>query len=83
MNGFVRELAADHVPGFLSGAVAYELDTAALGGDAQYKGEVEDRFKNVITEVENLPNAVLIIESIDKLFDKQSSLFGCSVLLLS
>ena len=65
VNGFVRELAADHVPGFLSGAVAYELDTAALGGDAQYKGEVEDRFKNVISEVENLPNAVLIIEAID------------------
>ena len=81
VNGFVRELAADHVPGFLSGAVAYELDTAALGGDAQYKGEVEDRFKNVITEVENLPNAVLIIESIDKLFDKQSSLFGASSIL--
>ena len=78
VNGFVRELAADHVPGFLSGAVAYELDTAALGGDAQYKGEIEDRFKNVITEVENLPNAVLIIESIDKLFDKQGSLFGAS-----
>ena len=81
VNGFVRELAADHVPGFLSGAVAYELDTAALGGDAQYKGEVEDRFKNVISEVENLPNAVLIIESIDKLFDKQGSLFGASSIL--
>ena len=81
VNGFVRELAADHVPGFLSGAVAYELDTAALGGDAQYKGEVEDRFKNVITEVENLPNAVLIIEAIDKLFDKQGSLFGASSIL--
>ena len=81
VNGFVRELAADHVPGFLSGAIAYELDTAALGGDAQYKGEVEDRFKNVITEIENLPNAVLIIESIDKLFDKQGSLFGASAIL--
>ena len=81
VNGFVRELAADHVPGFLSGAVAYELDTAALGGDAQYKGEVEDRFKNIINEVEALPNAVLIIEKIDKLFDKQGSLFGCSTLL--
>ena len=81
VNGFVRELAADHVPGFLSGAVAYELYTAALGGDAQYKGEVEDRFKNVITEIANLPNAVLIIESIDKLFDKQGSLFGASSIL--
>ena len=81
VNGFVRELAADHVPGFLSGAVAYQLDTAALGGDAQYKGEVEDRFKSVINEVEALPNAVLIIESIDKLFDKQGSLFGASAIL--
>ena len=71
VNGFVRELAADKVPGFLSGAVAYELETATLGSDAQYKGEVEDRFKNVINEVEALPNAVLIIEKIDKLFDKQ------------
>ena len=81
VNGFVRELAADHVPGFLSGAVAYELDTAALGSDAQYKGEVEDRFKSIIGEVEALPNAVLIIEKIDKLFDKQGALYGCSMLL--
>lgn len=81
VNGFVRELAADKVPGFLSGAIAYELETATLGGDAQYKGEVEDRFKSVINEVESLPNAVLIIEKIDKLFDKQGALFGCSTLL--
>ena len=69
------------VPSFLSGAIAYELDTAALGSDAQYKGEVEDRFKSVINEVEALPNAVLIIEKIDKLFDKQGALFGTSTLL--
>ena len=81
VNGFVHELAADKVPGFLSGAVAYELETAALGGDAQYKGEVEDRFKSIINEVEALPNAVLIIEKIDKLFDKQGALYGCSTLL--
>ena len=81
VNGFVRELAAGRVPGFLSGAVAYELDTASLGGDAQYKGEVEDRFKSIIDEVEALPNAVLIIEKVDKLFDKQGSLYGTSTLL--
>ncbi|MBQ8458161.1 MAG: ATP-dependent Clp protease ATP-binding subunit [Prevotella sp.] len=81
VNGFVKQLAAVNVPGFLSNALAYELDTAALGGDAQYKGEVEDRFKGVINEIEALPNAVLIIESVDKLFDKQGSLFGTSALL--
>ena len=81
VNGFIREIAAGKVPGFLSDAVAYELDVAALGGDAQYKGEVEDRFKNVINEVEALPNAVLIIESVDKLFDKQGALYGTSAIL--
>ena len=81
VNGFIREIAAGKVPGFLSDAVAYELDVAALGGDAQYKGEVEDRFKSVVTEVESLPNAVLIIESVDKLFDKQGALYGTSAIL--
>ena len=81
VNGFVRELAEGRVPGFLDNAVAYELDMASLGGDAQYKGEVEDRFKSIINEVEALPNAVLIIESVDKLFDKQSALYGTSTIL--
>jgi ATP-dependent Clp protease ATP-binding subunit ClpA len=81
VNGFIQKLAEGAVPGFLSDAVVYELDTAALGGDAQYKGEVEDRFKSVVNEIENMQNAVLVIEAIDKLFDKQGSLFGCSSLL--
>ena len=81
INGFITRLLSDNVPAFLSGAVAYELDLPTLGSDAQYKGEVEDRFKNVINEVEALPNAILIIEKIDKLFDKQSSMFECSTLL--
>ena len=81
VNGFVQQVAADKVPSFLSGAAAYELDTAALGSDAQYRGEVEDRFKSIINEIEALPNAVLVIESIDKLFDKQGSLFGTSAIL--
>ena len=81
VNGFVTTLVEGKVPGFLDDAVVYELETATLGGDAQYKGEVEDRFKNIINEVEAQPNAVLVIEKIDKLFDKQGALYGCSTLL--
>ena len=81
INGFIHEVIAGHAPSFLSDAVAYDLDLAALGGDAQYKGEVEDRFKSIVNEVKAQPNAVLIIEKIDKLFDKQGALFGCSTLL--
>ncbi len=81
VNGFVTALVEGKVPGFLDDAVVYELETATLGSDAQYKGEVEDRFKNIINEVEAQPNAVLVIEKIDKLFDKQGALYGCSTLL--
>ena len=81
VNAFVLQVAQDKVPAFLKGAQIYELDTAALGGDAQYKGEVEDRFKKIIAEIESKPGAILIIEQLDKLFDKQGSLFGASAIL--
>lgn len=81
INGFVIQLANKRVPVFLNNAVAYELDTAALAADASYKGETEDRFKKVIQEIEEQESAVLIIESVDKFFDKQSSLYGVSSIL--
>ncbi len=81
IQAFVQQLCEGHAPSFLDHASVYELDLAGLGADASYKGEVEDRFKNVLREIQELPNAILIIESIDKLFDKQSSLYGASSIL--
>lgn len=81
INAFVRQLFDGHVPSFLSNAAAYELDLASIGADASYKGELEDRFKNLLREIKEQPNAILIIESIDKLFDKQNSLHGASSIL--
>ena len=81
INGFAIQLANGRVPGFLNNAVAYELDLAALGADASYKGEVEDRFKKLLMEIKEQKNAILIIEAIDKLFDKQGTLYGASSML--
>ena len=81
INAFVRQLFDGHVPSFLSNAAVYELDLASIGADASYKGELEDRFKNLLREIKEQPNAILIIESIDKLFDKQNSLYGASSIL--
>ena len=81
INAFVRQLFDGHVPSFISNAAAYELDLASIGADASYKGELEDRFKNLLREIKEQPNAILIIESIDKLFDKQNSLYGASSIL--
>ncbi|WP_300813262.1 ATP-dependent Clp protease ATP-binding subunit [uncultured Bacteroides sp.] len=81
VNAFVKQLCDGHVPSFLNNASAYELDLAGIGADASYKGELEDRFKNLLREIKEQPNTILIIESIDKLFDKQGSLYGASTIL--
>ena len=81
VNAFAIEISKGNVPTFLKGAVIYEVDLAALGADASYKGEVEDRFKKILNEVKENKNAILLIESIDKLFDKQGSLYGASSIL--
>lgn len=81
INGFCIQLAEGHVPDFLKNAQAYELDNAALAADASYKGEVEDRFKKLLEEIKAEGNIILIIEQIDKFFDKQGSLYGASSIL--
>ena len=81
INGFATQLAQGRMPSFLNNAQLYELDLAALSADASYKGEIEDRFKKVLAEIRETENAILVIESIDKLFDKQGSLYGAATML--
>ena len=84
IQAFATRLANDEVPEFLKGASSYELDLVSLAADAQYKGEVEDRFKQIVramSEQRGSGAAVLVIESVDKLFDKQGALYGCSSIL--
>lgn len=81
LNAFYTRLAENKVPSFLQGYRALELDLTALGAEASYKGEVEDRFKKLIVEIEQSRNAILVIESIDKLFDKNGVLKGTADIL--
>jgi ATP-dependent Clp protease ATP-binding subunit ClpB len=81
IDGFLNNLADGTVPSFLKEAKAYELDTAALTAGASYKGEVDDRFKKLVDELEKQEGSILIIESIEKLFDRQDNLFGTSTIL--
>ncbi|MCQ2184958.1 MAG: ATP-dependent Clp protease ATP-binding subunit [Bacteroidales bacterium] len=81
LNAFFKRLADGTVPEFLKGSRALQLDLAALGADASYKGEISDRFKNVIDEIESVPGTILVIESIDKIFEKQSDMKGAADIL--
>ena len=81
LRALVLKISKGEMPAFLQGCKVYELDLASIGADAGYKGEVEDRFKKLLAEVRDTDNCVLVIEHIDKIFDKQGTLFGGSTIL--
>jgi len=81
VNAFVGNLATNDVPAFLQNYMAYELDVTSLAQDSQYKGEVEERIKRLFNEIAERGNIILIIEQVDKFFDKQGQLFGASSIL--
>ena len=76
VHGFVQRLVASDVPAFLDSFIVYELNLASITTDANYKGEAEDRLKNVIEELKQHDNVILLIESVEKLMDKNSALYG-------
>ena len=76
LRGFLQRLAANEAPEGFQDAHVYEIDLGLLTAGTSYKGEVEDRVKGVFDELRSLPNAIMIVESIDKVFDKQEVLYG-------
>ena len=83
VNAFVQAIANGTVPDFLQDAQVYELDTIALSIGVSYKSEIEGRMKKILDELSNMDNAILVIESFDKLMDKQGTLYGTINLLKS
>lgn len=81
LNAFFKRLADGNVPQFLKESKAFQLDLAALGADASYKGEISDRFKTAVDQIESVPGTILVIESVDKLFDRQSDMKGAADIL--
>jgi ATP-dependent Clp protease ATP-binding subunit ClpA len=52
------------VPDVLSDAVIYSLDMGSLLAGTRYRGDFEERLKQVVKELEDLPGAVLFIDEI-------------------
>ncbi len=63
-EGLARKIINDDVPEVLSGATIYSLDMGALLAGTRYRGDFEERIKQVIKELENHPNAILFIDEI-------------------
>lgn len=74
INGLSHHIAFKKVPENLSNANIFELDVSSLVVGASYKGEIEDRFKKLIEELENFEKAILVIESFENITDKHNNL---------
>jgi ATP-dependent Clp protease ATP-binding subunit ClpA len=81
IDAFVQRIINGEVPDFLKNNTVFELDLSAISSEANYKGEIEDRAKKILREIEEFETAVLVIEGIDKIFDKQSMMHGIAALL--
>lgn len=64
------------VPASLEALQPYELDLIALSQGVSYKGEIEDRFKQVTENLAQLTQPLLVIENFHRVEEKQSVLNG-------
>ncbi|MBV7258542.1 ATP-dependent Clp protease ATP-binding subunit ClpA [Erythrobacter crassostreae] len=63
-EGLARKIVEGDVPEVLEEAVIYSLDMGALLAGTRYRGDFEERLKQVVTELEAMPHAVLFIDEI-------------------
>ncbi|WP_448582464.1 ATP-dependent Clp protease ATP-binding subunit ClpA [Thermaurantiacus sp.] len=63
-EGLARKIVEGDVPDVLRPAVIYALDMGALLAGTRYRGDFEERLKNVVAELEKLPHAILFIDEI-------------------
>jgi ATP-dependent Clp protease ATP-binding subunit ClpB len=71
VDGFAQEIIAGSVPFLLKDVRLFELDLGALIAGASYKGEIEDRLKNILREIKSFGKAVLFIDEIHTLLDSK------------
>jgi ATP-dependent Clp protease ATP-binding subunit ClpA len=63
-EGLARKIIEGDVPDVLRPAVIYSLDMGALLAGTRYRGDFEERLKQVVSELEKLPHAILFIDEI-------------------
>jgi ATP-dependent Clp protease ATP-binding subunit ClpA len=63
-EGLARKIVEHQVPEVLAEATIYSLDMGALLAGTRYRGDFEERVKQVVKALEARPNAVLFIDEI-------------------
>ena len=63
-EGLARKIIMGDVPEVLETATIFSLDMGSLLAGTRYRGDFEERLKQVVKELETHPNAILFIDEI-------------------
>ncbi|WP_372425691.1 ATP-dependent Clp protease ATP-binding subunit ClpA [Salinarimonas chemoclinalis] len=63
-EGLARKINEGKVPDVLADATVFALDMGALLAGTRYRGDFEERLKQVVKEIENHPKAIMFIDEI-------------------
>jgi ATP-dependent Clp protease ATP-binding subunit ClpA len=63
-EGLARRIVRGEVPDVLEDATVFSLDMGSLLAGTRYRGDFEERLKQVVKELENTPGAILFIDEI-------------------
>lgn len=76
VDGFALNIVNGQVPSSLKNVQLFELDLGSLIAGASYKGEIEDRLKNILREIKQFEKAILFIDEIHTLLDNKGPIGG-------
>jgi ATP-dependent Clp protease ATP-binding subunit ClpA len=63
-EGLAKRIVEGSVPKVLAGATIFALDMGSLLAGTRYRGDFEERLKQVVKELEEFPGAILFIDEI-------------------
>ena len=63
-EGLAKKIVDGQTPEILAGATIYSLDMGALLAGTRYRGDFEERLKQVVKELEDHPDAIMFIDEI-------------------
>ena len=63
-EGLARKIVTGEVPEVLADATVFALDMGTLLAGTRYRGDFEERLKQVMKEIENHPKAIMFIDEI-------------------
>ncbi|MBO4425805.1 MAG: ATP-dependent Clp protease ATP-binding subunit, partial [Clostridiales bacterium] len=66
-EGLALKIAEDDVPDIIKGKTVYSMDMGSMVAGSKYRGDFEDRIKNMLEEAVSDPNVILFIDEIHTL----------------